>query len=316
MLERASFKAVIGHKNQIADRVFQFDLDVGRERLLASPGAHVELCFEGYRRQYSVVENLATGYRIAVQREAEGRGGSLALTQMEPGDEIVLHGPRNAFPLRSHAGCAVLIAGGIGITPIIAMANRLHEDGRPFELWYCARNASSAAYKQQLEKAAFSSLVRYEFSDETGVSVVDFLPRVRAADADDEFYVCGPEGLLNHFFSQAADAGIASDRIHYELFNRTLLEGDNDRSFTVALARSGIELRIEAGQTIYEALEEAGIEVEVSCLSGTCATCLTPVLDGIPDHRDLVMTEEEKQRGDQISICVSRARSDRLVLDL
>lgn len=316
MVEHGFIQATISGKTALAERIFEFDIHAGPDRPPATPGAHIELMSDGFRRCYSVVENIPGGYRIAIQREDSGRGGSLALSQKCVGDPLMIRAPRNAFPVRETDRPALLIAGGIGITPILSMAHHLHEEGRAFELWYCARSGRDAAYVHRLRTAPFADRVKFHFAADTGISIVDFSGRLAAGGAGEDIYVCGPEGLLNHILSQARQASVPARRVHYELFGRTLPPGENDRAFTIELARSGIELVVAPDQTIYEALEERGIEVDVSCLSGTCATCLTPVLAGIPDHRDMVMTDEEKERGDQISICCSRSKSDRLVLDL
>ena len=206
----------------------------------------------------------------------------------------------------------MFIAGGIGITPILPMLDRLADLGRGFVLHYGGRDRRTLPFQSRI-KARHGDRVRMAFSREPGGGRLDIAAIVDAAPADAELYCCGPRGMLEAF--AAATAGRDSARIHVEHFSAAepaALEG----GFAVVLARTGRTIAVPPGKTILDALNEAGIEPACSCIEGVCGTCETRVLDGVPDHRDAILTPEERTASRTMMICVSGAKTDRLVLDL
>ncbi len=266
-------------------------------------------------RSYSISSNPSRrdAYEIAVQCDPEGTGGSRAIHDgYALGMRIRASDPRNTFALHSDDRPAILIAGGIGITPLKAMAQQLREDGRVFHLHYAARSREAMAYRGKLELALHGSVSIYP-SDEGRRIDIDAL----LSDAPDDavIYVCGPGRLIDVVYQSAAGLGIARDRIRSERFAPVGTAPD-DVAFDVALARSKTTVRVGADQTLLDALIDAGADPAYSCRSGTCGTCAVGLLDGEADHRDSVLSDAERAAGQRIYPCVSRAVSERIVLDI
>lgn len=279
-------------------------------------GAHVDLHLaDGLVRQYSLCGDPAdrSRYRVGVLLDPDTRGGSQAVHDtLLPGATIGVGAPRNLFPLAGDALHSVLVGGGIGITPMIAMAHALHAAGRSFELHYCTRARAHAAFVEELSAAPFGERVRlYHDDGDTRFAPSTALP---APAPGTHLYVCGPNGFMDWVIGAATAAGHAPDHVHREYFS---VEVDTTGgAFEVELAQSGQVVQVAQGQTIVAALQTIGVRIQVSCEEGVCGTCLTTVLAGVPDHRDVYLTDEEKADNDQILLCCSRARSPRLVLDL
>jgi ferredoxin-NADP reductase len=276
-----------------------------------TPGAHVDLDLpSGLVRQYSLCGDPGdrARWRIAVLREPEGRGGSACVhDKLAVGDELTVTGPRNRFPLVD-AARYLFIAGGIGITPMLPMIAATQRADRPWQLTYGGRTRASMAFREEL--AAYGDRVVLRPQDEYGLldldAVLDGIERGTAV------YCCGPEPLL-----RAVEARCPDDALRVERFAAKQLEPDSvDRDFEVELASSGRVVPVPAGCSILAALESSGVDVLSSCQEGTCGTCETGVLDGTPEHRDSVLTRAEQAAGDVMMICVSRAATSRLVLDL
>jgi vanillate O-demethylase ferredoxin subunit len=279
------------------------------------PGAHVDLRLNGgLGRSYSLLGDPADGsrYLLGVQRDPQSRGGSRYLhDQARVGDLVEVSEPVNQFPLVEDAAASVFIAGGIGITPVLPMIDRLAALGRPYVLHYGVRDRKALPFQSRL--ARHGERMRMGFSREPGGSRLDIAAIVDAAPAEAELYCCGPRGMLDAF--AAATAGRDPASIHVEHFSAVepvAVEG----GFEVVLARSGRTVVVPSGRTILESLNAAGIEPACSCIQGVCGTCETRVLDGVPDHRDVILTPEERAQGRTMMICVSGARTSRLVLDL
>jgi vanillate O-demethylase ferredoxin subunit len=280
-----------------------------------APGAHVDVRLNGsLARSYSLIGDPADGsrYLLGVQRDPQSRGGSRYLhDQARVGDLIEVSHPISQFPLIEDAPSSVFIAGGIGITPILPMMERLAGLGRPFILHYGVRDREALPFRSRM--ARHGDNVRMAFSREPGGRRLDIAAIVDAAPVDAELYCCGPRGMLDAF--AAATAGRDPARVHVEHFaavEPAAVEG----GFEVVLARSGLAVAVPRGKTILEALNEAGIEPACSCIEGVCGTCETRVLDGVPDHRDAILTPEERANSRTMMICVSGAKTARLVLDL
>mgnify|MGYP001240479010 CR=1 FL=1 len=286
-----------------------------------SAGAHVDLQLaDRLVRSYSLInsQDERHRYRIAVSKSPSSKGGSRHMHErLRPGDVIDIGAPRNNFPLHEAAAHSVLIAGGIGITPILGMIGRLERLGRSWKLYYCARTRRDAAFLETLEafEAAAPGRVFLNFDHEPGGSVLDLGSIIAGGGPGTHFYCCGPAAMLEAFRSAASAASVEPERVHFEYFappEPIVASG----GFTVVLARSGLSLPVPPGRSILEVVLEAGIEVANSCREGICGSCETPVLDGIPDHRDYVLSQREHEANRSMMICCSGSRSEKLTLDL
>nr|WP_281351911.1 PDR/VanB family oxidoreductase [Microvirga makkahensis] len=254
-------------------------------------------------------------YEIAVLREDPGSGGSAAVHRDYRLGTVLRCGyPRDLFTLHDDGRPSVLIAGGIGITPIRAMALTLLASGRPFELHYAARTPAEMALRQDLE-ARLGDRLRTYFSEDAAPTPLDVGKVLAEAPPNAVVYVCGPATLIAAVHGHAEAMGMSPDRIRSERFAAdTPREGD--RPITVHLARSGRTLAVAREQTILDALITAGTGPLYDCRTGTCGTCAAKVLDGVPDHRDSALSEAERTRAGLICTCVSRSLTDHLTLDL
>ena len=279
------------------------------------PGAHVDLLLgNGLERQYSLCGDPsdAASWRIAVLREPDGRGGSAFVhSSLTVGSEVVVRGPRNHFELLP-AARYVFIAGGIGITPILPMLDAAVAAGTQWSLLYGGRSHASMAFADDLV-SRFGERVSLRPQDRHGL--LD-LPAVLGAPQDGTaVYCCGPDGLLDAVQEYCEATGRPAP--HIERFRpKTDTDADANHPFEVVLSRTGDVLHVPSDASILETVLSTGKSVLYSCTEGTCGTCETEVLEGVPDHRDSVLTSAEQAAGDTMMICVSRAKSDRLVLDL
>lgn len=290
----------------------------GPELPAFSAGSHLDLHLpNGLRRSYSLVNDAAERhrYRLAVKREADGRGGSAYIHDtLKAGDVINVGCPRNHFLLEEHAACSVLLAGGIGVTPLISMALRLCRLGRPFHFHYGARSRADAAFVEQLEHLPLpdGSTLTFHFESEAG-GVIDFRSVADEAPDGSHFYCCGPRPMISAFETQLAH--IDPSRIHREHFSGEPVSADQG-GFEVALARSGRTILVPEGTTILDALLDAGVEVDFSCMEGFCGSCRVDVLEGRPVHNDTVLSPAERKSGKVMMICCSTVAGERLVLDI
>lgn len=285
-----------------------------------SPGSHIDISLgDNLIRQYSLCSrpDERRAYRIAVKREPKSRGGSRAMhEQVREGDMLRISAPRNNFPLGSDDIHSVLIAGGIGITPLLAMALHLEARQASFELQYFSRSIGHTAFHTLLSERRFAGRVAFHYALEPE-AVRAYLRKLLWHRRDGaHLYLCGPRPFMD-LVEQTAAATWPPEVVHLEYFSAdpSSLAGSRE-AFRVRLARSGGEYVIPAEQSIVQALAEKGIEIETSCEQGVCGTCLTGVLEGIPDHRDVFLTDEERAACDKFLPCVSRARSEVIVLDL
>jgi vanillate O-demethylase ferredoxin subunit len=285
-----------------------------------SAGSHVDVHLpNGLTRQYSLCNDAAETHRylLGVLRDPASRGGSAAMHDLvHEGDMLQISAPKNHFPLAHDARRSLLLAGGIGITPILCMAERLATMGAGFEMHYCVRERARAAFFDRISNARFAPQVQFHFDDGAADQRLD-IPRLLAAPASGlHLYVCGPKGFMDAVLGQARTHGWPENQLHYEFFAAERASGGGDAPFEVKLASSGRVVAVPAGQSVVHALAEAGVLVQTSCEQGVCGTCLTRVLEGQPDHRDLYLTPEEQAANDQFTPCCSRAKSAVLVLDL
>jgi ferredoxin-NADP reductase len=282
-----------------------------------TPGAHIDLHLpNGITRSYSLVNSPdeSARYVIGVLDDAKSRGGSRYVhEQLRCGTTIQIGKPRNNFALDEQASGTVLVAGGIGITPMLCMYRRLRQTRKNACLVYCARTRAQAAFLDEL--AALRGDVILHFDDEHDGRPFDLAAFLAQQPAGVHAYCCGPGAMLSAFEAGCAVAGIRN--VHIERFAANLPVADTQQpGYSVTLARSGRELVVPAGKALLDVLLEAGVDVEYSCREGLCGACETRVLSGCPDHHDSVLTQSERAAGKVMMICVSRAKSESLTLDL
>lgn len=286
---------------------------------LASPGSHIDVHLPGgLVRQYSLCNGPGDkdSYKIAVKRDPSSRGGSQAMHELREGDLIRIGVPRNNFPLDAGDGPCLLVAGGIGVTPLLSMARHLHKSGRRFELMYFTRGISDTAFHDELSAETFKSKVTFHYALAPEAVAAYLRRKLRIRPPGGQLYLCGPRPFMD-LVEQTASVAWPAESVHLEYFSAdpSALAGPKG-AFVVKLARAGIEVQVGPEQSIVQALSKAGVQVDMSCEQGVCGTCLTGVIAGIPDHRDVYLTDEEKRAGDKICPCVSRSLTPSLVLDL
>lgn len=279
-------------------------------------GAHVDVYVRsGLVRQYSLTGDPRDNsrYRLGVLLDPNSRGGSAAVhAEFAEGRRIRIGRPRNNFPLASDATHTILLAGGIGVTPMLAMAYALEAQGASWEMHYCGRTDDRLAFREEL--ARFGNKVRIHVDVGAADQRFDAQAVLANPASDRRLYVCGPNGFMDFVVKSAEKAGWSDDCVHLERFGAEV--NTEGAPFTVTAARSGKTFEVRPGETIAEKLAANGIEPRVSCQSGVCGTCLTPVVSGMPDHRDLVQTDLEKASNARIAICCSRSKTWTLVLDI
>ena len=284
-----------------------------------SAGSHIDVQVPGgLTRQYSLCNDAGEQhrYRIAVLRDPASRGGSIGMHDaVKEGDEIRISAPKNHFPLE-HGTKTLLFAGGIGVTPILSMAQRLAVTGADFSMHYCSRSRERTAFHSEITGSTFAGKVQFHFDDGDAAQKLDLLKVLGAPEAGKHLYVCGPTGFINFVTETAKTAGWATGNIHLEYFGAAPQDTSNDGSFDVKIASTGQTYNIGAKDNIIQVLKDKGIEILTSCEQGVCGTCITRVLEGEIDHRDMYFTDEEKAANDQFTPCCSRAKSRLLVLDL
>ena len=287
----------------------------GTELPAYDAGAHVDVFIKsGIVRQYSLTGDPAdrSQYRLGVLKDPNSRGGSSAIhADLTEGTELRISRPRNHFPLQA-ARHTILFAGGIGVTPMLGMAYALQAQGAAFELHYCGRSANRLAFTQEM--AAFGDKVQLHLDDGADDQKLDIRAILQGGDDARQLYVCGPNGFMDFVVDAADQQGWDPANVHLERFGA---EVDTDGApFTVIAQKSGKQFDVAPGETISKKLGENGITVNVSCQSGVCGTCLTSVIEGTPDHRDLVQTDHEKAANEKITVCCSRSKTKILVLDV
>jgi vanillate O-demethylase ferredoxin subunit len=317
----SELKVRVGGKVSEADGIVSFELLPTEGAVLPAfeAGAHIDVHLrEGLIRQYSLCNppHERHRYQIAVLREPSSRGGSTAMhDEIEAGHVITISEPRNHFPLEA-AARSVLFAGGIGVTPMMAMAEALHAAGAEFEMHYSARGPERAAFRERIARSPFAARVHFHYDSGEAAQKLDVAKVLGAPSAGTHVYVCGPGGYIDHVLGTASTLGWPSVQLHREYFSAAPIDETGDKAFQVRLASSGQTFTVPVGRTVVEVLSENGIEIAVSCEQGVCGTCLTRVLEGVPDHRDVYLTDQERAANDQFTPCCSRSKSATLTLDL
>lgn len=286
-----------------------------------TPGAHVRIALpDGDDRPYSLINLSAepgvtahpTHYRLGVRLEAPTRGGSRYVHGLAVGDTVRVTPPSNDFVLEPTRAPVTLVAGGIGVTPITAMAAHLVAAGDPFRLHYLGRSEDQMAFRDDLAALAGDRLTLHR-DDRDGV--FDLAGLMRGLEAEAPLYLCGPTPLIEAAIALAGQLGWAPGRLRFEIFASAAPKA-GDGAFEVELKATGQTLTVPADRTILDAMIEAGLDPLYDCKRGDCGICQATVLEGVPDHRDFILSESEREAGGLIQICVSRSKSPRLVLDL
>ena len=283
-------------------------------------GAHIDVATGPHGvRQYSLCNapSERQRYVLGVKRENPGRGGSRWLhEQVKAGDVLQISAPRNNFALTADATAHLLLAGGIGLTPMLAMARALWQDGKDFQLCCFARSPDHLAFAAQLREAPWRDRIRYHF-DNAGIDDVqariDLTALLAAATPGTHLYMCGPQGFMDAV--RAAASAWPEEQVHLEYFSAAaVLHEDGDRPFEVSIASSGQVFTVGSSDSIAQVLLDNGIDILTSCEQGVCGTCVTPYLEGLPEHRDYCLSK--KERDSKVALCCARSRTGRLVLDL
>ena len=308
---------LVMRNDKIADGIHILEFrDAGRQPLPEfSAGAHIAIqAPNGLLRKYSLCNDPAERdrYLVAIKREANGRGGSCNLIDnTKAGDELMVAPPVNDFGLPPRAQDFLFIAGGIGITPIMAMIREVLRQGKRFRLFYCSRSPETTAFLDELSAPEFKDQVTIHYDQGDPARSLDLKPVLAERKNREHLYSCGPRPLMEAV--RAMTDHWSSTAVHFEAFSEAETHKPTDKPFKLRLARSGEVLDVPTTKTILEVLRDRGLEVPSSCETGTCGTCRTKLVAGEADHRDLVLAEHE--RADTIMICVSRAKSDEITID-
>ncbi len=303
--------------DRIADGIHLFELrDADGEKLPEfTAGAHIAIQLpNGLLRKYSLCNDPAERdrYLVAVKREINGRGGSANLIdRVKTGDTLMVAPPVNDFGLPPRAQDFLFLAGGIGITPIMAMIREARAQNKRFRLFYCTRSPETTAFRDELSAPEFEGSVIIHYDGGDSAASIDLKPILAERKNREHLYCCGPRPLMEAV--RAMTDHWSPTAVHFEAFSEAETHKTTDKPFKVKLARSGDVIEVPTTKTILEALREHGLDVPSSCETGTCGTCRTKLLAGEADHRDLVLAEHERK--DNIMICVSRAKSEEITVD-
>ncbi|MDP9968856.1 vanillate O-demethylase ferredoxin subunit [Variovorax paradoxus] len=299
---------------------FEFVHVEGKPLSSFSAGSHVDVHLpNSLTRQYSLCNDPSETHRylIGVLNDPGSRGGSKAMHDMvSEGDTLSISLPKNHFPLTRGARSSLLLAGGIGITPILCMAERLAIAGEDFAMHYAARSRERMAFQGRIRQSSFSSRSAFHFDDGDDAQKLDLDSLLDRPSSDVHLYVCGPKGFMDAVLATARAKAWPEKQLHYEFFAGKPIKADGDGSFAVKLASSGKLVLVPRDKTVVQALSEAGIVVPTSCEQGVCGTCLTRVLEGVSEHRDMYLTPGEQAMNDQFLPCCSRAKSAALTPDM
>lgn len=281
-------------------------------------GSHIDVILgNGLIRQYSIANcsSERDHYIIGVLEDENSRGGSSYIhQQFEVGHRIEISEPRNLFPIHQNTQKALLFAGGIGVTPILSMAYHLKRNNIPFELYYFVRSEEAIAFKE-IFKSEFAEHIHFHIENDAQTQV-DVNQILNNPEVDKHLYICGPNGFMDFIFTAADQHHWQKDHLHKEYFAAEVIDCDENTEFSVQIASTGQLIPIAADETITDVLDKNGIHIAVSCEQGICGTCLTNILEGEPEHRDMFLTDEEHASNQIFTPCCSRAKTKILVLDL
>jgi len=307
----------VTRNDKIADGIhlFEFRDPAGNKLPQFTAGAHIGVRVpSGLLRKYSLCNDPAERdrYQIAVKREVSGRGGSINLIDgVKAGDDLNVTAPVNDFALPPRAQDFLFIAGGIGVTPMMAMIRQVMAEGKRFRLFYCSRSPETTAFREELGAQRFKDMVTIHYDGGDVSRSLDLRPILAERKNREHLYCCGPRPLMEAV--RVMTDHWSPTAVHFEAFSDAETHKAGDTPFKVKLARSGTILEVPTTKTILEVLRDHGLDVPSSCETGTCGTCRTKMLSGEADHRDLVLADHERK--DTIMICVSRARDGEITID-
>lgn len=320
MAEAKTMVLLVDKRRDVANGIVSLELVApdGGELPPFTAGAHIDVHLgPSMIRQYSLCGSPSSRrrYVVGVLLEEEGRGGSSEIHKtVREGRKLRVSYPRNHFPLFDGADKHILVAGGIGVTPLLAMARVLSDQNADFELHYCAKEPKKAAFREEICASDLSNYTTFHFSSDNAEQRFDPKRSLPAAAPTTHLYVCGPKGFMEWIMDSARSVGYGPDSIHSEFFASEV--DASGEAFTVVCRKSGITVEVPADMSMAEALIESGVALDISCEQGICGTCLTDVLEGTPDHRDMIQTDAEKATNKQVTPCCSRSCTAVLVLDI
>lgn len=309
---------IVKQRTDVAKDIISLELVSADDTALPAydAGAHVDVFVKsGLIRQYSLTGDPAdeSQYRLGILLDPKSRGGSTAIhAEFDTGQKLRIGHPRNNFPMQSNVSHTVLFAGGIGITPMLNMAYALEKADASWELHYCGRTIDRMAFTSELARFGGKAHVHVDCGPQD--QHLDINRVLKNAASDKHLYVCGPNGFMDFVVTAAENNHWNEDCIHLERFGAEV--NTDGAPFTVVAQNSGKQFEVQPGETIAQKLVENGIDVQVSCQSGVCGTCLTSVIEGMPDHRDLVQTDLEKASNSRLTVCCSRSKTRTLVIDV
>ncbi|MFC5473619.1 PDR/VanB family oxidoreductase [Paraherbaspirillum soli] len=322
-MTQSMLTVVVKKKTTVAQGICAIELvDPAHNNLpIFTAGSHIDVHIsDGLVRQYSLCNSPEERHRylLGILRDERSRGGSQAIhDRVREGDLITISKPKNLFALAENTSKALLFAGGIGITPILSMAEQLALSRTDFEMHYCTRSRNRTAFLDRISNSDFSHQVHCHFDDESPEQYIDLEHTLRSPQPGVHVYVCGPKPFIDAVMNTAKRQGWDAANLHTEYFSAEIAAGSSaDAGFEIQIASTGKIYAVAANETIVTALGKHGIAIATSCEQGICGTCLTTVVDGIPDHRDQFLTEQERCANNQVIACCSRAKSKLLVLDL
>lgn len=312
----------VAKKSEEAADIVSLELvpSVGSRLPEFSAGSHIDVHIkDGIIRQYSLCNSPDETHRylLGVLKEPESKGGSIAIhNDINEGDKLTISKPRNSFHLIEDSPYSLLLGGGIGITPILCMAQRLYSLGQEFEMHYCTRSQDRTAFQEAINSSPFAERVHLHQDDGPDEQLLD-IPRLLSERPDNaNLYVCGPKGFMD-FVIETAEQTWPVDSIHREYFSADPKAGhDDDTSFKIKIASTGNTYIVPPDKNIIDILADNGIDVPMSCEQGICGTCMVRVIEGIPEHRDSYQTAAEMEENVQMTVCCSRAISEEITLGL
>lgn len=286
------------------------------------PGAHLKVRIgDNDERSYSLVNTAADpgacthpkSYRLGIRLETPSQGGSVYMHGLKVGDTVSVTPPANNFPLEPSGKPVVLVAGGVGVTPIVSMAAALQAAEHPYRFYYAGRARDQLAFLPEIEALAGSNLTVH--TDDAAQAFFDLAGLMGSLSGDEPLYCCGPLPMIEGAIATAKALGWAPGRLHFEIFTAAAPQA-GDQAFEVVLNSTGESFTVPPGKSVLDALIEAGKDPLYDCKRGDCGICQVAVIEGTPDHRDFILSDSEKSSGKLMQICVSRAKTPRLVLDL
>lgn len=315
-----TMQVIVAHKAPLAEGIMGFELRAADGGVLPpfAAGAHLDVYLpNGLVRQYSLCNDPdeRDRYQIGVLLEPEGRGGSRsAHEEIVVGDTITIGEPRNQFSLEP-SGHYLLVAGGIGVTPLLSMADVLARERASFAFHYCTRSLDRTAFLERMRQASYAACVQYHFDDSHEQQRFDPESVLAAQPPDTRLYICGPAGFMDWVIAVARSSGWPEDHIHREYFASGHQATDGDASFELEIVDTGTVVTVGPDETAAQAMLAAGVEVPLSCEQGICGTCAMRVVEGVPDHRDQYFSAAEHETNEFFTPCCSRAISPRLVIE-